>query len=1422
MKQTFTELFAKPFCWKSQKVYAGILVAYCLAGPKQAQAQDYFIKDDFRTNSAANFRVGGNATLTGTSGTDAGGYLRLTTNAGNQRGFAISTQTFNPVNGFSISFEYFSYGGTTTDSQQAKADGISLFLIDGTQVTSASAFVPGGYGGSLGYAPLVAGSINTPGATGGFIGIGLDEFGGYSAGIEGKNGGPGRVISGVAIRGAGNATTSNTAYPYITGKATGTYTISGGTRTLNPGGFGIDVATSRAQNTSPDYRRVFVDVFPISKGSTTYKVTVRIQNGPSTVTTVIDNYTFTSATQVMPASLRIGFAASTGGSTNFHEVRDLQIVRPPVANNDVVFTSYRSNTPVTFSPLTNDEASGSSLDVATLDLDPTTVAIDRNLSVPEGTFAIGTDGAVTFTPSGNFAGTFTVPYTVQSILKSISNQGTITINVTGADIATTLNGPTAVNVGSSVTYTTTTSNVGIEAGANVVPKLVLTGDISITQRPANSSVTTSGTGTAKVTTITFAAIPSLSPSDTPIENPVAFTLNSGSVTGASSFTTAVPDPSTANNAANLATGGYSLTGISNGCGGPGKDGPGPIGALASDGSEIVVNTYFQGQASVGVGATSITLAGSGTGYDTPIMPGDLVLVMQMQGATINSTNTSSYGALSNVTAGVYEYAVAAPNTNVSYAGGGTLILMKGLTNAYTAAAATSSAGPQRFQVIRVPQYSSYNAAGTATTTGAAWNGTTGGVVVLDVVGVTTFGTTTTAFNMTSKGFRGGGGVRFAGISTGYSSNDYVNIAGDKGLAGAHGSKGEGIVGTPRYVRQTNTAFLDLGQEAYPGGSVGRGAPGNAGGGGTDAAVTTNTGNTGGGGGSNAISSDNGGNGGNYSTATVVGGLGATAPGLSAGGRLFMGGGGGAGSSSTLGAENGNGANGGGIIILRTGTVSGTGVMNVRGGNGGSTTANGAGGGGGGGSVLITSSNSLATVTINADGGNGGNTTSATTVSPLLGAGGGGSGGVVYYNAPTDPPTVRTAGAAGTARATTNGNATTNGSGPGISGPEIQYTATGISATLGCRPDLDVFLRTNTPQVVRGQAMQATYTLTVVNNGGAATDVSALVTLANGTNTTTGGSATGTASGLFKYKSTSAATITLADKTVVALTTTTGALNSYSAPDAASSAPAFSGIDIPAGAILTITFQVDMATTAVNNTPYQSGAQVVYLDPTRSTASRMITPGGTYQSGTTAAPGTNYLSTSSTGEDVSIARPLPVELKQFSALAIRQDAALTWVTASEKNSDRFEVERSLDGLHFEVIGSVKGQGYSNREHTYRYTDASAAQRAVSSIVYYRLHQIDADGADTYSGVEAVRFEKSVQTAIRLYPNPAQAQATLDLREVPAGNYQVQILDMTGRVLSQQTLSGKQVYELSTTALAPGSYVVQVSGNSVQLALRLLHN
>jgi CshA-type fibril repeat protein len=188
--------------------------------------------------------------------------------------------------------------------------------------------------------------------------------------------------------------------------------------------------------------------------------------------------------------------------------------------------------------------------------------------------------------------------------------------------------------------------------------------------------------------------------------------------------------------------------------------------------------------------------------------------------------------------------------------------------------------------------------------------------------------------------------------------------------------------------------------------------------------------------------------------------------------------------------------------------------------------------------------------------------------------------------------------------------------------------------------------------------------------------------------------------------------------------------------------------------------------------------------------------------------------------VTTPAPLPVELVAFSATAVGNlDAQLQWRTASEKNNDHFDVERSLDGRRFEKIAQVQGQGSKASATDYALTDARAAR--LGAVLYYRLRQVDTDGSASYSPVQAVAFHpEALVPAIALFPSPAAGRTSLDLRQLPAGTYQVLVLDAAGRTVLSPVLAAGQLHALDVSGLATGTYLVRVQGAAGTFSQRLL--
>jgi uncharacterized repeat protein (TIGR01451 family) len=672
-----------------------------------------------------------------------------------------------------------------------------------------------------------------------------------------------------------------------------------------------------------------------------------------------------------------------------------------------------------------------------------------------------------------------------------SNNTSTTTTLVGiagdADLQLTLSAsPNPVFVSSPLTYTVTVQNLGVANATGTTITNTLPGTVAFVSAVASqgscsqsAGVVTCNLGTLNAGVTATATINVTAPGI------------SNSLSDTASTTSSVTDPFLSNNSATLVTFVQPLS-----CATPARDGA--AGTLTGN-----VNTYYAPSGPFPVvltpGTKTVAL-NAAAGAITPIAVGDLLLVVQMQDAAINSNNTGAYGdgtpgdpatGYSNAnSSGRYEYATA---TSALATAGGTLNLSGagpsgGLLNTYTAADYTAGvSGRRTFQVIRVPQYQS--ATLSSTLAPIAWNGTVGGVLVIDVAGQLTLGGTVSA---DALGFRGGGGQQLGG-DVGGSQTDYVTLS----TFAANGSKGEGIAGTPEFlVNSTLSALIDTGVEGLPNGSYARGAPGNAGGGGTDANPAANDENSGGGGGGNGSGGGNGGYA--WNTASLGNGFGG-APFPGSVSNIVMGGGGGAGTTNNGTADpananpagiNSSGAAGGGIIIIHAGSVVGTGTITANGQSALNVQNDGAGGGGAGGVIeLLTLSGGISGATLSANGGKGGDTWStqapgATYPGARHGPGGGGGGGVILTSSAPASASVLP-GSNGTSTTIHDSYGATPGLGNGILTTNLGPT--GFTQTPGNRPGAQcavadlVVTNSGTPNpVVPGGNI--TYTQTVNNNG----------------------------------------------------------------------------------------------------------------------------------------------------------------------------------------------------------------------------------------------------------------------------------------------------------------------------------------------------
>jgi len=171
--------------------------------------------------------------------------------------------------------------------------------------------------------------------------------------------------------------------------------------------------------------------------------------------------------------------------------------------------------------------------------------------------------------------------------------------------------------------------------------------------------------------------------------------------------------------------------------------------------------------------------------------------------------------------------------------------------------------------------------------------------------------------------------------------------------------------------------------------------------------------------------------------------------------------------------------------------------------------------------------------------------------------------------------------------------------------------------------------------------------------------------------------------------------------------------------------------------------------------------------------------------------------------------LPVDLIAFTTEPLgNKNALLHWTTANEINNSHFDIERSYDGKTFETVGEVAGNGNSQHQIEYSYTDASVSK--VENTVYYRLKQVDFDGAYEYSDIRVVRFD-AVGNDMQLvaYPNPMNDELNVML-SLPSGEkYQLQVTNLQGALVHQKNhVFSSGLHTLDLSQWNSGVYIVEV--------------
>jgi len=186
----------------------------------------------------------------------------------------------------------------------------------------------------------------------------------------------------------------------------------------------------------------------------------------------------------------------------------------------------------------------------------------------------------------------------------------------------------------------------------------------------------------------------------------------------------------------------------------------------------------------------------------------------------------------------------------------------------------------------------------------------------------------------------------------------------------------------------------------------------------------------------------------------------------------------------------------------------------------------------------------------------------------------------------------------------------------------------------------------------------------------------------------------------------------------------------------------------------------------------------------------------------------------------VANALPVTLIDFNAVYRDGNVNLSWQTASEINNDHFEIERSLDGIGWQRIGWAKGNGNSQDIKHYFYTD-NLDGIVPTGPIYYRLKQIDFNGAFEYSIIRSVNLDP-IATEIQAYPNPVTNSLNLSWANTDNSPAVLKLTDLNGRVLFSEDVSGIGLKrrEIDMRGCPSGVYFVEVATGKVGLRKKIM--
>lgn len=171
---------------------------------------------------------------------------------------------------------------------------------------------------------------------------------------------------------------------------------------------------------------------------------------------------------------------------------------------------------------------------------------------------------------------------------------------------------------------------------------------------------------------------------------------------------------------------------------------------------------------------------------------------------------------------------------------------------------------------------------------------------------------------------------------------------------------------------------------------------------------------------------------------------------------------------------------------------------------------------------------------------------------------------------------------------------------------------------------------------------------------------------------------------------------------------------------------------------------------------------------------------------------------------------PVKISDFTVTRQGSNALLNWTTVTETNSDRFEIERSYDGISFTSVGSKLAAGNSTDAVNYQYADPITVN---SGNIYYRLKSVDKDAKSSYSKIVVLRLNGGIVKDFNVYPNPFNDDLKIQISTEKESMATIRISNVLGQVVVNRNVmiqKGENILVLSSElqTLKPGLHLMEI--------------